>query len=95
MNWPVWAVSFLLVAQAVVPAEGFTVIGDSVSRVQAESSLQGLSVMPKDRSGRRDFRTAGVENILMAQMEEPVSQETVNPEVSQAIMNEAEIIVDD
>lgn len=92
MSWPVWAVTFLLAAQAVVPVEGFTAIADSAPRVQAESGLKGLSVMAEDRSGHKNFRTGGVENMLMAQMEETLPLETINPEVSQTIMDEAEII---
>ncbi|MCH8311704.1 MAG: type IV pilus secretin PilQ [Nitrospinae bacterium] len=92
MSWPVWAVTFLLAAQAVVAAEGFTAIADSAPRIQAESGLKGLSVMAEDRSGHKNFRTGGVENMLMAQMEETLPLETINPEVSQTIMDEAEII---
>ena len=91
-SWPAWAVTFLLAAQAVVPAEGFTAIADSASRIQAESGWEGVSVMPEDRSGHKNFRTGGAEKILMAQMEESLPLETINPEVSHKIMNESEII---
>ncbi len=91
-SWPVWAVTLMLVAQAVVPAEGFAARADDVSRMWAESGLKSLPVTPEDRSGRKNFRTGGVEKILLAQAVEPLSQDTVNPQVAQAVMDEAEII---
>ncbi len=59
INWPVWAVAFLLIAQAIVPAEGFSAQADDAARTQVEESF---------------------------------TDETADPQVAQAIMDEAEII---
>lgn len=48
--------------------------------------------MPMDRSGHRNFRTGGVEKILMAQAMESRPQNSGNLEITQAIMDESEII---
>lgn len=92
MNLPIWAFTFLLVAQAIVPVEGFSAQVGEASKIQEEFVLEGLPVMPKDYSGSKNFRASGVEKILLAQVEESFTEETINPEVSQAIMDESEII---
>jgi type IV pilus assembly protein PilQ len=92
INWPVWAVTFLLTVPAVVPAEGFTARSDSSRSVPTKSDLKDLSAMPMDRSGHRNFRTGGVEKILMAQTMESRPQNSGNLEIAQAIMDESEII---
>jgi type IV pilus assembly protein PilQ len=91
-SWPVWAVTLLLVAQMAVPAEGFTARADEGSRIQAESVLESSSVVPGDRSGRRNHLPGKVEKILLAQAADPLSKDTVPPQVAQAIMDESEII---
>jgi type IV pilus assembly protein PilQ len=82
----------LLAAPAAVPAEGFAARSDFASKERVESDLKELSQMPKDRSVHKNFRTDGVEKILTAQTMESRSQNTGNPEIAQAIMDESEII---
>lgn len=75
-----------------VPAEGFTARADEGSRIQAESVLESSSVVPGDRSGRRNHLPGKMEKVLLAQVVEPLSKDTGHPQVAQAIMDESEII---
>jgi len=92
MSWPVWAVALLLIAHATVPAEGSTATEDSASRSQVEYGSNGLSVMHENHLGHKKFLTGGLEKVLIAQTEEFLPQDTINPEVSHVISDESEII---
>jgi type IV pilus assembly protein PilQ len=91
MNWLILTVAALFSTQAAPSAHGFTGVEEGAASNQNEFAIKETFILPAELFANRSLRTQGTEKFLMAQMMDDSSQDSVSPQVAEAIDEDSEI----